>query len=99
MRIDFVRISTDAITPTQGSPGADGYDLHSIEEVIVRPNSARLIRTDIGFKIPPSYFGKIHSKSSFALKLSSVGGGIIEADHRGPVGVIIFNFSDKFLQI
>ena len=43
MRIDFVRISPDAITPIHGSPGADGYDLHSVEEVIVRPNSARLI--------------------------------------------------------
>ena len=67
MRTDFLRFSNDAIWPTKGSPDAAGYDLYSTEEVNVSPSSVRIILTDVGFKIPKSYFGKIHSRSSFAM--------------------------------
>ena len=59
----------------------------------------RLICTDIGFKILKSHFGKMPSRSSFALRFTDVGVGVIYADYRGPVSVIFFNFSNRFLEI
>ena len=47
----------------------------------------KLIKTDNDFKIPRGYFGKIYAKS------------IIDADCRGPVVVLFFNFSDKAIGI
>ena len=56
MKIDFVRFSSAAITPTQGTKDSAGFGLYSVEDVLVSPNSTKLIRTDIGFKIMRGYF-------------------------------------------
>lgn len=58
-----------------------------------------IIRTDTGFKLLRGYIGKIHPRSSFALCFTDTGGGLIDADYRGPISVIFFNFSDKFFHI
>ena len=94
-----MKFSPKAVTPTQFLPGAAGFDLCSVEEVFLRPNSVNLMRTDIGFKIPPSYSGKIHAGSSYALKFTAVCGGVIDSDYRGPVSIIFLDFSGKFIQI
>ena len=50
IRIDFVKFSKDAICPTKGMADAAGFDLYSVEDVIIQPSTVKLIRTDIGFK-------------------------------------------------
>ena len=97
MRIDFVKFSSAAIPPTKGSADAAGCNLYSVENVLVPPAMMKLIRTDIGFKISKGYFGKIHARSSFALCLTDAGGGVIDAVYKGPVTVLFFNFSNKFI--
>ena len=77
MKIDFVRFSSATIAPTQGTKYSAGFVLYSVEDVLVSPNFIKTIRTDIGFKIPRGYFGKIYSRSSFALRFIEVGGGVI----------------------
>ena len=49
---------------------------------------ALLLRTDIRFKIPCGYFGKIEARSRFTLRFTDIGGGVIDADCRGLVEVI-----------
>ena len=80
MRIDFVRFGNDAICPTKGTVDAAGYDLYSTEEVIASPSSVRMIPTDVGFKIPKGYFGKIHARSSLAMQFTDVGGGVTDSE-------------------
>lgn len=52
MEIDFVRFSNSAITPTKGTEDSAGFDVYSKENVTIPVNSIKIIRTDIGFKIP-----------------------------------------------
>ena len=92
MKIDFVRFSSAAIAPKQDTKDSAGFVLYSVGDVLVSPSSTKIIRTDIGFKIPRGYFGKIYSRSSFALRFTEVGGGVIDADYRGPVSVFVFVF-------
>ena len=99
MRIDFFQFSKDAICPTKGSTDGAGFDLYSAEDVTIPPFNVRVIQTDIGFKIPRDYFGKVHSRPSFALQFTNVGGGVIDADYRGPVAVIFLNFSNRVFEI
>ena len=99
MRIDFLRFSNYAIYPPKGSPDAAGYDLYSMEWVIVSPSSIRIIPTDAGFKTPKGYFGKIHIRSSFAMQCTDVGSGVIDSDYRGPVYVVFFNFSSRYFEL
>ena len=52
MKIEFLSFSSSAITPTQGTKDSPGFDLYSVENVIVPANSMKIIKTGIGFKIP-----------------------------------------------
>lgn len=99
MKIEFVKISPSAIEPTRGSDDAAGFDLYSIDNYMIQLPTSCVIRTDIGFKIHRGYIGKIHPRSSFALCFTDIGGGLIDADYRGPISVIFFNFSDRFFHI
>ena len=56
------------------------------------------MKTDIGFKIPTRYFGKIYARSSLAIRCTEVSGGVIDSNYRGPVSVIFFNFSIKSIE-
>lgn len=98
MRIDFAKFRHDAICPTKDSANVAGFNLCSVEDVIVPPFNIRIGRNDIGFKIPRGCFRKVHSRSCFALQFKNVGGGVIDADYRGPVAVIFFNWSNYFLE-
>ena len=74
-------------------------DLYSVKDVTISLHAAKLVRNNIGFKISSCYFGKIHSRSSWALKFTGVQRGVIDSDDRGPVSMIFYNFFDSFLQI
>ena len=41
----------------------------------------------------------MHPRSSFALRFTDVGGGVIDADYRRRVSVIFFNLSNRFVKI
>ena len=56
------------------------YDLYSTGEVIALPSNVRMIPTDVGFKIPKGYFGRIHARSSLAMQFTDVGGEVIDSD-------------------
>ena len=90
MRIDFVRFRDAAICPAK-------FD--SVEDVLLPPSTIKLLRTDIVFKIPRGYLGKIHRHYSFALRSTDDGGGVIDAKYRGSVSVIFFSFSARLVEI
>lgn len=44
--------------------------------------------------ILPGYYGRVAPRSGLAVKnFIDVGAGVIDEDYRGPVGVVLFNFS------
>ena len=88
MKIDFVKFSNLAITPTKGSEDSAAFDLYSIECVTIPSNSIKLIKTDIGFKILGGHFGKIYAKSSLAVRCTETG-GVIDADYRGRLIILV----------
>ena len=96
MTTDFVKFSNDATEPTKGTSNSVGFDLYCTENSLVAPSSVRIINTCIGFKISRGYFRKVYARSSFALK---VGAGLIDADYRGPVCVLLVNFSNSIIEI
>ena len=96
-KFEFVKFSPYAFETTRGCEEAGGFDLYSVDNYTIRQRTSHIIRTDIGFKIAKGYFIKVHPRSSFALCITDVGGGVIDADYRGSVSVIFFNFSDRFI--
>ena len=99
MKIKFKKLSSRSVEPSLAIPGSACFDLLSAEEVIILPRCCQCIKTNIGVSIPKGYFGKIHARSSWAKRFTSVAGGVIDSDYRGNIIVIFHTYSDNWLQI
>ena len=47
VEIGIAKLEPDAVTPTQGSAQAAGWDLYALEETIVKKYQSSMIRTGI----------------------------------------------------
>lgn len=88
------KLNPKAYIPTKGSDHAAGYDLYSIEDLIVPKGEKKLVSTGIAMQIPIGNYGRIAPRSGLAAKnFIDIGAGVIDADYRGEVKVLLFNFS------
>jgi dUTP pyrophosphatase len=86
---------------TEHSAGVDLCAAVAVE-TIIEPGAWKLVPTGIAVAIPEGYEGQVRPRSGLALK-SGIGmlnaPGTIDADYRGEISVILFNFSDKAFTI
>lgn len=97
----FVKILDEsAKLPTRGSEQSAGYDLYSTQDQIIHANGKGLIKTGIAVKIPNGYYGRIAPRSGMSWKNhTDIGAGVIDADYRGELGIVLFNHSKQDLLI
>lgn len=94
------RLSDFAWLPTRATPFSAGVDLHSAHPYVVPPRGRVLVQTDLSIQMPAGCYGEITSRSGLALNnYLDVAGGVLDADYRGPVGVILVNHGSDFFQI
>ncbi|KAG6399602.1 hypothetical protein SASPL_141083 [Salvia splendens] len=94
------RLSEKAILPSRGSPLSAGYDLSSAVETKVPARGKALVPTDLSIAVPEGTYARIAPRSGLAWKHSiDVGAGVVDADYRGPIGVILFNHSDVDFEV
>ncbi|KAK6915545.1 dUTPase-like, partial [Dillenia turbinata] len=94
------RLSDKAALPSRASPLSAGFDLSSAAETKVPARGKALVPTDLSIGIPEGTYARIAPRSGLAWKHSiDVGAGVIDADYRGPVGVILFNHSDSDFEV
>jgi len=94
------RLSENAILPVRGSGLAAGYDLASAEDIVVPARGKAIAKTDLAMVIPLGHYGRIAPRSGFSWKKhTDIGAGVIDADYRGNVGVVIFNHSDEDINV
>lgn len=59
-----------------------------------------MVPTDLSIAIPEGTYARIAPRSGLAWKNSiDVLAGVVDADYRGPVGVILFNHSDTDFEV
>tara|TARA_A100001515_G_scaffold141376_1_gene138297 strand:+ start:214 stop:636 length:423 start_codon:yes stop_codon:yes gene_type:complete len=96
MQIEIKKLSKDAVIPTKGSQYAAGYDLYAAEDGVVPESCRLLIKTNISVSIPAGCYGRIAPRSGLAYKSGiDVMAGVIDADYRGDIGVILYNTDVK----
>ena len=90
LNVEFARLDSAAIIPTQGSPQAAGWDLYALEETIIKRNSSSMIRTGLAIAIPEGWEGQIRCRSSLGKKgmIMPNGIGTIDSDYRGELLVL-----------
>jgi len=92
MEIQIKKLSENAKLPIRGSEWAAGYDLFAAKDDVVFAQKRTLIPTDIALSIPSGYYGRIAPRSGLAYKHGiDVLAGVIDADYRGNLGVILYN--------
>ena len=99
-RLEVKKLDPKATLPSLGSVNAAGYDLNALQATTVPARGKVLVSTGLAFAIPVGNYGRIAPRSGLAAKHSiDVGAGVIDADYRGEVKVLLFNFSDKDFSI
>ena len=90
------RLNEHATLPARSSKNAAGYDLFCAEQIIKLPAKGKVIvDTAIAIAIPEGHYGRVAPRSGLATKhFITTGAGVIDADYRGPLGVVLFNHSD-----
>ncbi|GJE78115.1 dUTP diphosphatase [Methylorubrum suomiense] len=90
------RLSKTAIIPSYGSEHAAGMDLHCDlpETLRIHPGEHVTIPTNIAMAIPPNWALLICPRSGLSSKHGITvhnGPGVIDADYRGGIGVVLHN--------
>ena len=95
--LTFARLHVNAIAPTKGSKLSAGWDLYACVdgdgELTISNGSRRLIPTYLSFEIPDGTYGRVAPRSGLACKGIDIGAGVIDADYRGHVKVLVINNS------
>ena len=74
--------------------GAAGYDLTSIVDCVIPAHGSRVVPTGVAVAIAPGWYGRVAPRSGLTVKHGlSVGAGVIAADFRGEIAVVLFNHS------
>ncbi|KAK2073113.1 hypothetical protein P8C59_007419 [Phyllachora maydis] len=89
------KLSDKARLPTRGSAFAAGYDLYAAQATTVPARGKVLVDTGLSMAVPAGTYGRIAPRSGLAAKhFIDTGAGVIDADYRGPVKVLLFNHGD-----
>ncbi|MDA8140755.1 MAG: dUTP diphosphatase [Desulfobacteraceae bacterium] len=90
-------LSGKASMPAKMTPAATAYDLFSARDQTLLPGAVALLATDIALELPPNFEAQVRCRSGMAKQGIQVANGIgsIDADYRGPVGVLLFNSTAK----
>ena len=82
----------DAKVPTVAHPGTDiGFDLYSIEDVLLPPGVPVRVRTGIAVEGPPGWGFILGDRSSMAMRGVTYAGGRIDAGYRGELLICLIN--------
>jgi dUTP pyrophosphatase len=94
--LQIKKLSDKATIPTQGSEFAAGLDLSSAVDLVIPAGGRALVKTDLSIACPAGTYARIAPRSGLALEKGiDTGAGVIDADYRGPVGVILFNWGHE----
>ena len=89
------KLNPAAILPKKGSEFAAGYDMYALNGAVIPARGKALISTGLAMAIPEGNYGRIAPRSGLAAKhMIDVGAGVIDADYRGEVKILLFNLSD-----
>ena len=100
IKLPFVKMSADAVTPTKATEESVGFDFYSPANYIIPPHSQLLVPTQIKLQIPLGYYGRLASKSGLAiLHQLHVGAGVIDPDYTGEIMVLLINTAPRVYNI
>ncbi|MFP6296346.1 dUTP diphosphatase [Helicobacter pylori] len=102
MKIKIQKIHPNALIPKYQTEGSSGFDLHAVEEVMIKPHSVGLVKIGICLSLEAGYELQVRTRSGLALNHQVVvlnSPGTVDNDYRGEIKVILANLSDKDFKV
>lgn len=96
------RINPKAKLPAYAHTGDAGLDVYSVESLVIKPDTSRLIKTGIVIEIPVNTEAQVRPRSGLALKYQVTvlnSPGTIDAGFRGEIAVLIINHGSKEFKV
>ncbi|GAA7901770.1 dUTP diphosphatase [Helicobacter pylori] len=102
MKIKIRKIHPNALIPKYQTEGSSGFDLHAVEEVMIKSHGVGLVKIGICLSLEVGYELQVRTRSGLALNhqvmvLNSP--GTVDNDYRGEIKVILANLSDKDFKV
>lgn len=99
IEVKIKKLHDDSKVPIYKTTQAAGFDIYSIEEVLLKANSTAKISTGFALEIPHGFYLRIEDRSGMAAKGIHKIGGIVDSDYRGEVFVVLHNTTNQDYQI
>ncbi len=84
-------LSPHAILPHKAHATDAGFDLAIPAEQILEPDTQMMIDLEFALEIPPGWYGQVQGRSSVFQRGMSVHPGVIDADYRGSIRLLLRN--------
>jgi len=102
MDMKLKRLHKDAVIPTYSTDGSSCADLYAVEDITLRPDEVKMLRSGWAMEPPYGYAIHVYPRSGLSSKkqlvlLNSV--GIIDWDYRGEIISYMKNLSDDVVVI
>lgn len=91
---------SDVPLPSINKDGDAGFDLYANERTLIASGDWGIVPTGARVAIPPGFVGQIWPRSGHAAKHGiDTGAGVIDANFRGEIQVVMFNHSPSVFPI
>ncbi len=102
INVQIKKLVPDAHAPKYQTEEAAGFDLHSVEDCVLKIGERKLIKTGLSMSFPKGYEIQIRPRSGLAFKhgitcLNTP--GTIDSDYRGEVMVLLINHGQEDFHI
>jgi dUTP pyrophosphatase len=97
-----IAVKFSGTMPARATRDAAGYDLFADHPQTILPGSRALVMTGTKVEIPPGWSGEVCPRSGLAIKHGVTvlnAPGIIDADYRGEIGVILANMGAQPFEV
>ncbi len=95
VKVKIKRLHSEAKIPIHATEHAAGFDIYSLDDVNVNPGETKKIPTGIAFEIPLGHYVRIEDRSGLAIKGIHKVAGVIDADYRGEVHIVLHNSTNE----
>lgn len=97
----LIKVDDPELHPFRAHPNDAGADLKSSVSIDIYPNEQKTVGTGVAVKIPEGFVGLVFSRSSMGKVAVTLANsvGVIDADYRGEIKVMIKNHGSDIYKI
>lgn len=100
--IKFKKLHPEAKTPKYAYELDSGFDLYSLEQIVLEPFGRTLVPTGLSFDLPEGYEIQVRPKSGLAINMGLTvlnTPGTVDKGYLGEIKVIVFNTNNNSVVI